>query len=421
MRQCLHCDKPARVSRRLCRTCETNKLMEKRYHEFKEQFEAGKTSVDRLMKRFMMYLDESYGDQKREIATRSRYVHNSLLNGDIEIKDIWTIEDVDTIERYREKLPVQHKTSLYHFIQFIKATATLHDAEDEIRISRVIEDIPERFRLECQKYLSFLRDTKKLKHWTRYQWAYSLKYFFTYIVEKEELSDLKQIGRYQIIGYLKYLGKTTSQKNVYTRSREVDLFFKWAKREKRVFSNPAQGVEVQHYADMTQALSMKRQQELTKRWLNPDSDPRESLVGLLSLIYACSPHELMEIRLSDIDHDCLTVPGRQGKLILDQHIIDVLHRYLAWRSAICRGSACEYLIVSRVSYKTNSPVSLQHINQILKTCETTANQLRITQFIEIATTGNIKLLESLGLSYEGTRQYLQFAAPVLFMDLSTDN
>lgn len=417
MRICIVCGKrPAPIPRRLCRTCETDKYMGQLYDNFKQQFAEDNTPLGRLMNDFMKYLDGAYGNQKREIAYRTRYTLEAINCDAIAVKEKWSIQDIINIENYRRDLSVQRKTALYHFIEFLKQKANLHKELEELKILQVIDDIPPEFQNETKKYLNYLHSYRKLKHWTRYQIAYSMKYFFSFIVETYKFNDIKQITREHIVGYIHFIRTKNSQKNAYNRFREISSFFIWSHKHKISFANPCKNVKVNYGYQMTQSVNESEQRKLVKQWMHLDANPREALIGILSLIYACSPEEITKLTLDNLYDNTLTVPGRPIKIEFPPEIKALFERYLIWRESICKGAKNDYLFISRTSYKINLPITPHNILRIIKRNGLSPRELRSTRIQDIACTGNVKLLEGLGLSYEGSRPYLSVAAPVLLME-----
>jgi hypothetical protein len=68
---------------------------------------------------------------------------------------------------------------------------------------------------------------------------------------------------------------------------------------------------------MTQPLNLAEQRSLVKRWLDPSCDPRESFIGLLALIYACSIEELQGITLSNLEGNSIYITERSRGIELD--------------------------------------------------------------------------------------------------------
>lgn len=415
MRLCIVCGKTLNRKGRLCRTCESNKYMTQRYDEYKNYFENDNTPLGQLIFSFINYLDSSYGDQKREIAYRIRYTLEAFNKGEIAVKDKWSIEDVLQIENYRHGLSIQRKTALHHFIQYLISTYNLKSESEELRIIQVIKNIPLEFQEISKKYLDFLLSYRKLKHWTRLQIAYSLKYFFTHLTVNYKLIDVRQITNDHILSYISYLLTNNSQKNAYIRFREIATFFKWAQRYKLTFGNPCKNIDVDYGHKPTQGLSEERQRELIKRWLDMDTDPREAVIGILGLLYACSSEEIRNLKIFDLQDGELKITGRPINIIFPKKIREIINRYLLWRQSICKGAKNDYFLVSKISYKKNCPVSDSSFRSLLKDTGLSPRDFRATRIHDIASTGNVKLLEGLGLTYEGIKTYLRIATPVLLM------
>ena len=170
---------------------------------------------------------------------------------------------------------------------------------------------------------------------------------------------------------------------------------------------------VGHDYNMSKSISFDKQKELIKKWIDSDTHPRIALIGLLSLIHAFSAYELTNIKLTDINENVITVPNRQVKnVMLADQITEVLNRYLVWRQQLLHDAKCDYLIVSRVSYKKNVPVTQGVIYGDLKKTGISARQLRATRLIDLSQKGNLKLLEGI-LTYEGARPYYRVPSPKL--------
>jgi hypothetical protein len=140
LRICLYCDKPARESRRLCRTCETNKYMEKYYEDQKEFFEQNHSNLSKLMLEYIHYLDTAFGEHKREKAQKLKYTYQAFLNGEITVKNAWTTDDIQYIEQHRQNKSVPIKVALYHLKQFLSNKYELKMDLDELRIVEVINE-----------------------------------------------------------------------------------------------------------------------------------------------------------------------------------------------------------------------------------------------------------------------------------------
>lgn len=420
MRLCIVCGtRQAPKHRRLCRTCEGNKYMGRAYDKYKEQFAEDHTPTGCLMKDFLEYLDDAYGDQKREIAYRTRYTLEAITKGDIPVKDKWNLQDIVAIEEYRHNLSLQRKTALYHFVEFLKRRAEIGKDLEELKIIKVINEIPPEFTDDVTNYERYLHTYRKLKNWTRYQVAYSMKYFFEFISKEYHLNDIKQITREHIIGYINFLRRRNSQKNAYNRFREISSFFTWAQKHRIAFTNPCKNVHVNYGHQITEAIKEKQQRSLVNRWIDPKTDPREALIGVLALIYACSQKELINLTLDMLNNHTLTIPGRSFKIEFQGQLKELLDRYLIWREKMCKGAKNDYLFVSKSSYKLNHPMSQNNMYRIFQKNGVNLRELRSTRLQDIACTGDVKILEGLGLSFEGTRPYLRVAAPVLLMAHST--
>lgn len=414
---CINCGKSLKRYGRLCRTCETDKLMTKKYILFKEKFTSSTDAKHSFLNRFMLYLDSVYGDQKREIATRVQSIHSCMEDEKkkLILKKNWNINDLVELDIYRQNLSVAKRTAIHHLIEFLKNEFQLKDDWNETLLLKTVEEIPAIFREITHDYLYFLKEKRELKHWTRYQISFNLKYFFEFIHDKD-VSSLTQIQRAHIIEYLTYLKKKNSQKTVYTRSRELDSFFKWAYDNKKVFVNPLKKLNVNYFHQTSEALTTEEQKELISQWLHPDCDPLEASIGLLAIVYACSPLEISNIKLEDLSTNQINFSNRYVQIEIPVKITTVLNRYLEWREYFIKGANSDYLFVTRRSYKLNKPVSSTFILNKLRPYNINTRTLRATRLINIAQTGNVKILEGMGLSYEGTRPYLKAASHKLKLD-----
>jgi site-specific recombinase XerD len=415
-RTCIVClEKPARVRRKLCRTCETNKYMEQKYHEYKHKFAIGTDLKTTTMRSFIDYLDNSYGEQKREIAFRVKNVLDEIEKDHLILKQNWTIEDIVVLENYRSQLSVQRKTAMYHFVNYITDKYNLNEEKDEIRVQKTISDIPEVFQNVVTRYLKLLKQKRNQKHWTRFQLAFALKYFFDYITSKCECYDIRQIQPDHIIHYLRLLKEKNSQKTVHTRFRELDRFFTWAKKNQLIFNNPCKQINVKHYFRMTEPLTFEEQRALVSRWIDEKTNSKEALIGILMIVYACSSEEVRFLKMSDINENEISIDKRITNIHLAKEIIPILERYLSWRQFTSKGAEIKYLFINRESYKTKLPISHRDIWTVLSHSDLSARRLRATTLLEAAYTGDLKLLEAFGLSFEGTRPYVKAATPVLYM------
>ncbi|MCC2928992.1 hypothetical protein [Bacillus sp. LBG-1-113] len=419
---CIICGKSLKRYGRLCRTCETDKLMIKKYSLFKERFAASTNPQHSFLYKFMLYLDSVYGYQKREIATRIQSILSCLKDEEnpLKLKNTWKLSYLVELDIYRQPLSAAKRTAIYHLIEFLKEEFQLKDEWNETLILKTVEEIPAKFKNITRDYLYFLKEKRKLKYWTRYQICFNLKYFFVFIHEID-VSSLIQIQRTHTIEYLTYLKQKNSQKTVYTRSRELDSFFKWAYDNKKVFFNPMNNLNINYFHQTSEALTTEDQKKLISQWLHPDCDPLEASIGLLALVYACSPLEISRIKLEDLSSNQINFSNRSIQIEIPVKITTVLNRYLEWREYSIKGANCDYLFVTRRSYKLNKPVSSAFILSKLHSYNISTRALRATRLINIAQTGNVKILEGLGLSYEGTRPYLKFASHKIMINDEINN
>ncbi|MGY8611438.1 hypothetical protein ACN6BA_18885, partial [Bacillus altitudinis] len=126
---CIICGKSLKRYGRLCRTCETDKLLTKKYLFFKDKFTSSTDSRHSFLKEFMLYLDSVYGDQKREIAARIQSIHSCMKDEKkrLILKETWNINDLVELDIYRQDLSAAKKTAIYHLIEFLKNKFNLTD------------------------------------------------------------------------------------------------------------------------------------------------------------------------------------------------------------------------------------------------------------------------------------------------------
>jgi hypothetical protein len=147
--------------------------------------------------------------------------------------------------------------------------------------------------------------------------------------------------------------------------------------------------------------------------MDQHTHPRVALIGILSLIYACSVEELRYLKCNDFDFPYLQIMNRTQKIKLPNRLSVIVERYVNWREQLVNKTNCEYFIVSSQSFKLNQPVSHRMFYQDLKPYDVNIRQLRATRLFDISLSGNVKVLEGLGLSYEGIRPYIKYANPTL--------
>lgn len=153
---------------------------------------------------------------------------------------------------------------------------------------------------------------------------------------------------------------------------------------------------------------------MVTRWLASDTDPFEASVGLLSLLCGLSMGQIADLRMDELDvaERRIVIADRELPVFLDPKVMAVIQTYLETREILTGGADCDYVFISRVSYRYNRPVAQTHLWHCLEPAKTNLRALRATCLTEIALTGNIKLLQAMGLSLDGTRPYLRIVEEI---------
>lgn len=132
-------------------------------------------------------------------------------------------------------------------------------------------------------------------------------------------------------------------------------YFTWLRSRKKVERPIARALPNRSKPLRLKLLSTEQAAAGYRRWMSPDSDPRQALVGLLALVHCLRSGEIRSLRRSDvIGNDRLSVGDRVVHLA--EPVAEVLARYLGWR-AERYGGPSTFLLVSRASRLHDRPVS----------------------------------------------------------------
>jgi site-specific recombinase XerC len=167
---------------------------------------------------------------------------------------------------------------------------------------------------------------------------------------------------------------------------ELRSFFRWARRQRLVLTNPVDGLSIRQTQSFNgKLLDTATQQALYRRWTTSDDvHPHEAFFGLAALIHGISTFEIRHLTDDDIDSTARTIRvGRRRQPVpLDPATWDALQHCLTFRRRL-RG-ANRHLIVNRLSASTDGPAAASYFNVLLKPAGVTPTTLRTTRLSHLA-------------------------------------
>jgi site-specific recombinase XerD len=199
--------------------------------------------------------------------------------------------------------------------------------------------------------------------------------------------------------------------NVSGRLASLRDFFRWARRERLVLSDPTRGLRhrpAPGFAGRTVPLA--RQAELVRRWSSGECHPHEALVGLLALLHAASPQELCHLELRDVDRERRTVRlGRRLAAVpLDPLSASALERCLEHRDTL--GTENPHVIVTRSTRAHCAAASSPYLSHVLDAVGVSPRVLRQTRLVDLTHRIDPRLVaDAIGITAEGALHYFKGA------------
>ncbi len=196
--------------------------------------------------------------------------------------------------------------------------------------------------------------------------------------------------------------------DVSRRLATARAFFAFARRRKLVLVDPTAGVTRRQAKGYTgRLLSLAEQRALLDRWTRDDLDPRERVVGLLSLLHAASGAELRHLTIDDIDLDAgsLRLGRRPHRVPLDPLTCDALRALLQQRAHLATSN--RHLLLTYRTRLHHGPVSIAFPASVLAKLGRTPKVLRQTRLADLASRTDPRVAAAaLGLTREAALHYL---------------
>ena len=193
-----------------------------------------------------------------------------------------------------------------------------------------------------------------------------------------------------------------------TELGDLRHFFRWARRQHLVLTDPLYGVRIRQLNAFRGAtLDLADQQRLYQRWTSTAGvHPHEAFFGLAALIHAATTAEIRHLRSSDITPAERTarLGRRPDPVPIDPVTWQALQRCVEYR-AHQRG-ANPHLIVTRRSASTERPAGATYFTQLLRPAGIHPQQLRTTRLSDLAArTDPVLLAAAFGIDHKTAAYY----------------
>lgn len=196
--------------------------------------------------------------------------------------------------------------------------------------------------------------------------------------------------------------------NTGSRLASCRAFFTFARRRKLILIDPTRALTRKRPRGFSgRVVSLDQQRQLLRRWTRTDLDPRERLVGLLSLIHGASCAELRHLRVVDVDlHAATAILGRRPHPVpLDPLTATALRDVLAARAA-CKTSN-PHVLITKDSRLHDTPCSPYFMTHVLDGAGLTPAPLRQTRLADLAHRVDPRLVAAaFGMTEEGALHYV---------------
>jgi site-specific recombinase XerD len=154
--------------------------------------------------------------------------------------------------------------------------------------------------------------------------------------------------------------------NTGSRLASCRAFFAFARRRKLILVNPTGGITHNSPRGFAgRVLSPDQQRQLLRRWMRLDLDPRERLVGLLSLIHGARVEEQRHLHITDVDLTAgtITLGRRPYPVPLDPLTAEALRAVLTARETAWTSNP--HLLITKDSRAHQNPCSTYFMTHIL--------------------------------------------------------
>jgi site-specific recombinase XerD len=196
--------------------------------------------------------------------------------------------------------------------------------------------------------------------------------------------------------------------NTGSRLASCRAFFAFARRRKLILVNPMHGISRRKARGFAgRVLSREHQRDLLQRWMSPDIDPRERVVGLLSLIHGASGTEMRNLQMRDINLAAATVRlGRRPHHVpLDPITVTALTAAITARAR--QATSNPHLLITKDSRSHETACSPYFMTHVLDGAGIRPSTLRQTRLAEFAHQLDPRLVAAaFGMTEEGALHYL---------------
>lgn len=406
--------KPYGIHNPICSNCQSLRYAKRYCEEHDKKYDSVFQNDSELrMQQYWWFLAEGLGEKVRPKWEAFFPVEKLLNTGTIGLNWTW-----DELELFRKEQTVRYKAALYVYMDFLGQKGLVLTRDEnryESLNNKLIKGVSAQYQDAFRAYLGNCLKQRNLNNWTIYMNAHHLNEFFCWLKDYSIEPQLTALSDRHIIEYLLFLRERVSQRTVYIVKTVLDDFFKWSKQKRLVFTSPSAVIDVKCPKQKPIGLPLDEQRRLLKRWLDESCDPQESIIGMLALFYGLSNEEfrLLTVQQIDIDKRKISLETRRAPLAITDEIFKVLIKYLAYRKAQLNGSECKYLFFSSRSARLIQPINHLILVKKLKSANVNLRSLRATLLIDLALTGNVKVLEVLGLSIDGCKPYLNIVKDAL--------
>lgn len=196
--------------------------------------------------------------------------------------------------------------------------------------------------------------------------------------------------------------------NTGSRLASCRAFFAFARHRKLILIDPTRTITRRTPRGFAgTVLDTEAQRRLLRRWMRTDLDPRERLVGLLSLIHGASCAELRRLRVGDVDLPTATIslPGRPHRLPLDPLSSAAIRDTLDLRAAGRTGNP--HLLITKDTRLHQSACSPYFMTHVLDAAGVRPSVLRHTRLADLAHQVDPRLVAAaFGMTDGGALHYL---------------
>lgn len=196
--------------------------------------------------------------------------------------------------------------------------------------------------------------------------------------------------------------------NIGSRLASCRAFFAFARRRKLILVNPTGGITHKPPRGFAgRVLSPDQQRQLLRRWMQPDLDPRERLVGLLSLIHGARVDEQRHLHITNVDLDAgtITLGRRPHPVPVDPLTAAALRAVLTARGTAWTNNP--HVLITKDSRAHQNPCSTYFMTHILDGASVRPALLRQTRLADLTHQLDPRLVAAaFGMTEGGALHYI---------------